>query len=163
MKKLSLRIFLLSVNVFILYVSVAQVTVAATSGNMGPVTYTTLKAAFDEINLGTHTGDITISLIDSTTEVASAVLKGDGQQTASYTSVLIKPGPGTNPVISGNSSNSIIVLDGANNVHIDGSNVAGDTSKNLTISNTTGSGISFRNGASNNFINNSSFKSGSDN
>ena len=161
MKKLYLRLLLISVNIFIIYLSVAQVTVTATSGNMGPVTYSTLKAGFDAINLGTHTGAITIRLTGSTSELASAVLKADGIMNASYTSVLIKPETGTNPVISGNFASTLIVLDGAKNVRIDGSNLPGDTSKNLTISNTSPDGNTFTlmNGASSNSIINSIIKS----
>lgn len=162
MKNLFLRLLLTTINVFIIYFSVAQVTVEASTGNMGPVSYSTLKAAFDAINLGTHTGAITIRLTDHTTEVASAILNADGQLNASYTSVLIKPATGTNPVISGNFANAIIILNGANNVRIDGSNETGGTSKNLTISNENSNGGSFifMNGASNNFISNSIIKSG---
>jgi hypothetical protein len=164
MKKLYLRLLLLTVNVFILYVSDAQVKVTATSGNMGPASYTTLYAAFNAINLGTHTGTISIKLTGNTTEAAPCVLSASGHLSASYASVLIKPAAGTNPVVSGNFNfpYSIIILDGADNVRIDGSNVDGGTKKNLTISNenTFGECIVLKNGASHNFINNSIFKSG---
>ena len=36
-------------------------------------TYTTLKAAFDAVNAGTHTGTITLGISANTTETAVAV------------------------------------------------------------------------------------------
>ena len=44
----------------------AQVSVTATSGTLSG-SYTTVKAAFDAINAGTHKGDITIKLSAGTT------------------------------------------------------------------------------------------------
>ena len=40
--------------------------------------YATLKAAFDAINAGTHTGVINIGVCGDTTETASAVLNASG-------------------------------------------------------------------------------------
>src|SRR3954447_8014404 len=79
----------------------AQVSVTATTGTTGPTTYTTLKAAFDAINAGTHTGSITVSITGNTTEAAAAQLNGSGTGTASYTAIVIKPAASTSPVISG--------------------------------------------------------------
>lgn len=111
----------------------AQVSVTATAGT-ATATYTTVKAAFDAVNLGTHQGAITLSITASTTETATAVLNASGG-TASYTSVLVKPGTGTTPTITGSNTVAIIKINGADNVTIDGSN-NGTTTRDLTISNT---------------------------
>jgi hypothetical protein len=101
----------------------AQVSVTATAGTTGPTAYTTVKGAFDAINIGTHAGNIVITVNANTTETATASLNASGSGSANYTAVLIKPGTGTTPVIIGNiSSGPVIKLHGSNNVTIDGSN-----------------------------------------
>ena len=70
--------------------SIAQVNVTSTSGT-SPVTYTTLKLAFDAVNAGTHTGVITIGISANTTETASAVLYASGTGSSSYSRILITP------------------------------------------------------------------------
>jgi hypothetical protein len=100
----------------------AQITATSTGGGSG--TYTTLKGAFDKINDGTLTGDVTLQVTASTSETATASLSASGTGSASYTSVLIYPtiadlsiqADGTLPA-----SSHLIVLDGADNVTIDGS------------------------------------------
>lgn len=115
----------------------AQVVVTATAGTPGPTTYTTLKGSFDAINAGTHRGIINVSITANTTETAVAVLNASGSGSAVYTSVMIKPGAGASPTVSGNiSSAPIVKLNGSNNVTIDGSN-NGSASRNLTITNTS--------------------------
>ena len=69
----------------------SQINVTATSGTLGPTSYTTLKAAFDAVNLGTHQGVITIQITASTTETATALLNYSGLGSASYTSITIYP------------------------------------------------------------------------
>ncbi|TCZ71014.1 PKD domain-containing protein [Flaviaesturariibacter aridisoli] len=146
----------------------AQVSVTATTGTLGPTSYTTLKGAFDAINAGTHKGTIQISITGNTTEMATASLLGS-TGTASYTSVLIKPAAGTTPVISTGTPFAVALLElnGATNVTIDGSNTQGGITKDLTISNadTLSNCIRLINGASNNAIRNcvikgSTFNSG---
>jgi hypothetical protein len=156
MKKLYPKFCLAILAVLYSLFSFAQVSVTATAGTTGPTSYTTLKAAFDAINAGTHQGSITIGLSASTTETASAVLNGSGTGSASYTAIVIKPTASSTPTISGSIATPLIDLVGANNVVLDGSNTAGGTTKNLTISNTNISGatISLSNGASNNTIKN---------
>jgi gliding motility-associated-like protein len=118
----------------------AQVVVTATAGTPGPTTYTTLKGAFDAINAGTHRGVIIASINANTTETAVAALNGSGSGSANYTSVVVKPGTGATPTVSGSlSGGPIVKLNGSNNVTIDGSN-NGTTSRNLTITNTSTSG-----------------------
>jgi hypothetical protein len=53
--------------------------------------YNTLKAAFDDINNGNKTGDLTIRINRSTTETATAALNASGSGSASYTHLLIYP------------------------------------------------------------------------
>ncbi len=114
----------------------AQVDVTATLGNTGPVTYLTLKDAFDAVNLGTHMGDITMAITADTAETAPAVLNASGSGGASYTSVLINPTGGAARTISGAiaAGSPLIDLNGADNVTINGLNSGGNA---LTISNTT--------------------------
>ena len=130
----------------------AQVSVTATSGTTGPTTYTTLKGAFDKINNGTHQGAITISITGNTTETDPASLSASGG-TVNYTSVTISPSGGAARTISGVLAGSLITLNGADNVTIDGLNTDGNS---LTLSNTnaggTASAIYFYNGASSNTV-----------
>ncbi|KAA5533811.1 T9SS type B sorting domain-containing protein [Taibaiella lutea] len=122
------------------FIGKAQVSVTASAGIIGPTAYTTLKASFDAINSGTHQGNITITISANTTEPATASLNASGNGSASYTSVIIKPGAGTNPTISGSINNGPLVkLNGANNVTVDGSN-NGSSSRNLGITNTSTTG-----------------------
>ncbi|MDH6250933.1 hypothetical protein M2347_000660 [Chryseobacterium sp. H1D6B] len=113
----------------------AQVSIVATSGTAAG-TYTTLKDAFDAVNSGTHQGSITMSITGNTTETATAALNASGG-TASYTSVVIKPAAGVTPTISGNISAAMLIKILGNNVTIDGSNTAGGTTRDLTITNTS--------------------------
>lgn len=114
-----------------------QVSVTATAGTAGPTSYTTLKAAFDAVNAGTHQGTVTISLTGNTTETATATLNASGSGSASYTGVTVKPGTGATPTVSGSiAGTTLIALNGASNVTIDGSN-SGGTTRDLTITNTS--------------------------
>lgn len=121
-----------------------NVNITATGGTPN-ASYATLKAAFDAVNAGTHTGAITMDVVANTTEPAntSAVLNGSGAGTASYTSLIIRPtvdgvsitGTGGNGSICG--GKGLIELNGADNVTIDGDNpnTAG-TNRNLTLKDT---------------------------
>ena len=137
-----------------------QVDVAA-SGGTPNASYTTLKAAFDAINAGTHTGIIVISITGNTTETASAVLNASGSGSASYTNVTISPAGGASRTITGAiaAGSPLIDFNGADNVTVDGLNTGGNS---LTISNTTASGTSgtstirFIGGATSNTITNCS-------
>lgn len=117
----------------------AQVSLTATNGTLA-ATYTTLKQAFDSINVGKHRGDITIELTASTTEgtTPATLLSGDADPT-NYTSIYIFPAA-DGISISGNpgAGFGVIQLNGADNVIIDGDNpnTAG-INRNLTINNTS--------------------------
>ncbi len=106
-----------------------QVSVSATEGTASG-TFTTLKGAFDAINSGTHKGVITITITANTTEAAIASLNASGVNSASYTSISIKPSGGAARTISGSLASELVLLNGADNVTIDGLNTGGNS---LTI------------------------------
>jgi hypothetical protein len=133
---------------------------ATNSGNNAG--YATLKAAFDAINAGTHTGTINIGVCGNTIEAASAVLNASGTGAASYTLVLITPTGAR--MVSGSLAAPIINLNGATNVTIDGLNTGGNslTISNLSTSSASGtSTIRFINGAQNNLVQNSTVQGSS--
>ncbi|HPQ35832.1 MAG TPA: hypothetical protein PK563_15165, partial [Tenuifilaceae bacterium] len=107
-------------------------------------TYTTLKQAFDAINDGTITGNISINIQSSTTETATATLYQSGYNgTSSYSSVSL----GTvseDIAVSGNLAAPIVSFNGAHNVNM----------VDLAIENESSDGycIQFTNSASNNRI-----------
>lgn len=134
MKKFYLSLVLSCIT---LSAAMAQVTVNATGG-VATQGYTTLSAAFNAINAGTHTGAITIDLSGTITEAAAFYLNSSGAGSASYSAINIRPiTDGT--VISGPTvqGRGLIELNGADNVTIDGDNpnTAG-INRNLTITNT---------------------------
>ena len=132
------------------YIGFSQISVTATAGTPGPTSYTTLKAAFDAVNAGTHQGVITINVTGNTTEAASAVLNASATP-SSYTAVNI--GTTGTFTISMNAAAALIDLNGADNVTINGNNT-------LTITNTNSSGnvVVLRNDATNNNIRNITIK-----
>ena len=81
------KIFLLSVLVLITGITSAQITRTVGAGG----NYATLKLAFDAINAGTLTGDVTLNIISNITDNNSAVLNAPGSGSATYSSVLIQP------------------------------------------------------------------------
>jgi len=97
--------------------------------------YSKLKEAFDAINAGTHTGNLTVKLNGSTTETATSILNANGSGSANYSKVLIYPTI-ADLSISGAISGSLIQLNGADSVTIDG-RVNQSGAANLTVSNTS--------------------------
>ena len=87
--------------------------------HIGASEYLTVKAAFDAINAGTHTGAIVITISSSTTETATAQLNASGSGSANYTSILIYPSA-TGVSVTGSLSSALIYLFGADNVTVDG-------------------------------------------
>lgn len=131
--------------------SYSQVSLSA-SGGPSSGTYSTLKAAFDDINSGLHTGNITITITGATTETASAMLNSSGTGSSNYSSVLIQPS-GTSS-ITGAINGHLIDLNGADNVVINGLNANGNS---LVITNTSiinSSTIRLWNDAMNNLVTN---------
>ncbi len=99
-------------------------------------TYSSLKGAFDKINDGTHQGALTLRLNSSTNETATAILNASGMGSANYTSVLINPSGSI--IVSGDlSANALVILNGADNVTIDGLNTGGNSLKFVNNSNGT--------------------------
>lgn len=131
----------------------AQVNLVATGG-ITAASYVNLKSAFDQINSGIHTGAITLTITNNTTEPASCILNASGSGAASYSSVLIQPGGGGARTITTlfNFPDHLVDLNGADNVTIDGLNTGGNS---LTIANPTpgaSSAIRFIGDAVNNTI-----------
>lgn len=150
MRKFYQKILLSALALTLSLAGFAQVSVTATAGTAGPTSYTTLKAAFDAVNAGTHQGVVSVSITGNTTETASAVLLASAAP-SSYTAVNITTtGAFT---ISMNADTSIIHLRGADNVTIDGNNT-------LTLSNThaEGTALEFSNDATANTIKNTIIK-----
>jgi hypothetical protein len=125
-------------------------TVGATGAN-----YATLMAAFADINSGVLTGNVTLQIIDNTTETLSASLAASGTGNpgfiANYSSVTIYPTV-SGKTIYGNLAEPLIFLYGADNVTIDGRLNRQGTTSDLTITNDTRQAIAFNRGAANNTI-----------
>ncbi len=114
-----------------------NVNVTATGGTT-TATYPTVKAAFDAVNAGMHSGVITVNIAVSTTEIDSAVLNGNGAGGASYTSLIVRPAA-DGVAVSGATAagRGLIELNGADNVTIDGDNPnSAGVNRNLTLQNT---------------------------
>ncbi|QYO65804.1 Calx-beta domain-containing protein [Leptolyngbya sp. 7M] len=120
------------------------VTVTASAGTTSG-SYNTLTEAVAAINDGTHQGDIVVNINQNTTEPGTVVLNSSGAGSASYSSVLIRPGA-DGVTVSGASAQGrgLIELNGADNVTIDGDNpnTAG-TNRDLTIHNTASNTTTF--------------------
>lgn len=132
---------------------VENVNVIATAGTSG-VKYATFKAAIDAINAGTHRGEITIQVLDSTSESSAMTLSASGSGSANYSSILIYPTV-SNLMVGGTVNGNLISFNGADNITIDG-RVNQDGAANLTISNystsSSASTFNFYNDAQNNTI-----------
>jgi len=101
-------------------------------------TYTTLSAAVAAYNSACLGGPVTFILRDANYSGAETFpIVINANPTASSTNTLtIKPAVGMSTTITGSSANSIIRLNGADFVTIDGSNTPSGTTKDLTIVNT---------------------------
>lgn len=105
--------------------------------NPGAGSYATLNAAFAAINAGTHTGNISINIVNNTTEPAASVpLVASGVGAASYTAISIQPVGGNFSISSAatpTASRGMIELYGADNVTIDGDDPATPGARNLSF------------------------------
>ena len=119
--------------------------------------FTNIRNAFDKINDGTLTGDITLEINTSQSLTSPAVLYGNGSGSANYSSLKIYPTV-SGLSISGSLDAPLIDLRGVSNVTIDGRVNMSGTGRDLIIvnnstSNTGGtSTIRFINDASNNTV-----------
>jgi hypothetical protein len=137
----SVVILIITGFVFMASVS-AQVAVSGAGASDG--IYSTLGDAFNSINLHSHSeNNILIEITENTTETYSIIIAQNN-----WNQLQIKPVGGARTIL-GNIEGSLILLDGASNVMIDGEN-------GLTIENTNSSSeastIAFQNGASYNLI-----------
>ena len=150
-----------SILLFFLLSVVVKAQTIKTVGATG-ADYATLKTAFDAINAGTLTGAVELQIKDNTTETDSARLVASGSGSASYTSVLIYPTV-AGKSITGNLAKPMIILEGADNVTIDGRVNKTGTTVDLVINNTnvTGTAINLINGATNNTIQYNTLKAAS--
>ncbi|MGD9700060.1 YDG domain-containing protein [Acinetobacter sp.] len=86
--------------------TIYEVIVEATAGTI-LAGYNTMKAAYDAINAGAHTGVIVVKVYANTTETATATLNDSGVGSASYDSVTIQAMAGV--TISGSASPVMIL------------------------------------------------------
>lgn len=121
-------------------------------------TYPNLKAAFDAINLGTHKGDILLEIIGNTVETTTATLIRSDSLSASYRTVVIRPSGGLPREIRGNFVGSLISLQGADSVIIDGLNTNGNSLTIVNDSTGLAQTIRFNLDASRNTIKNCTLK-----
>lgn len=123
--------------------------------------YPNLRIAFDSINIGKHTGALTVIITASHVLDNTAVLYQSGINlagTSNYTSVNIYPAS-SGIVVSGSIGSTLIELNGADNITIDGRVGATGSAKDLIITNARGT-ILFINGATNNTIKYCTIKGG---
>ena len=157
-KLITLHVMLLILLVTNTSLMAQTVSLTATSATTTG-TYFTLKAAFDAINAGTHQGVIGISINSNITESATASINASGSGSASYASISVQPSGGAARTITGNLNSALVLLNGADNVTIDGLNSG---SNSLTIENpNTGNlaeTVSFDNDATYNTITNCTIK-----
>jgi hypothetical protein len=81
--------------------------------------YPNLSGAFSDINNGNIMGVIELHLISSFSESTTATLNASGTGSSSYSSILIFPTV-AGVQVSGNLTGGLLVLDGADNVTLDG-------------------------------------------
>ena len=97
--------------------------VSAQNVNVSPnaATYPTLAAALAAVNSGTHTGAVTVNIVNNTTEPATgAVLNASGSGAANYTSLLITASGARTVLGTTNTGTPLVDLNGAGNVTVNG-------------------------------------------
>ena len=99
--------------------------------------YSTLSAAFLNINLGVHTGEIVIEACGDTSHTGSAVINSSGAGSADYSHITLRPlADGVRIAGTPAAGKGVIELNGADNITIDGDNpLTPGTNRNLTIEN----------------------------
>lgn len=110
------------------------------SGNFNVGTggdFTTLTAAVTALNTRLMTGPVTFTLTDASYPAETYPIQINANNGASATNTLtIKPAAGVSPAFSGSVTSALILLNGADYVTIDGSNMAGGSTRNLSLTNT---------------------------
>ncbi|MBM3436053.1 MAG: hypothetical protein FJY07_07570, partial [Bacteroidetes bacterium] len=113
----------------------AGITVTS-SGGTPSANYTYLYQAFNAINTGTHSGIIRIAVSGSINDgTTSAILNASGSGGANYTSLTIYPTAAAT-IYANIQTGSVIDLNGADNVVIDGRIDQTGSIQSLTIRNT---------------------------
>lgn len=107
------------------------------SGGTYP-TLTGVGGLFESINNGGLSGNLTATILGNITETGATALNSITYGCASYYSLTIKPATGITPTLSGTSTTSLIKLNGADYVTIDGSNSGGTTRDMTIVNNSTG-------------------------
>lgn len=117
------------------YNIVGTISGVKTVGTVG-ADYTTLTNAVNDLNSKQLDGPLTFVLLDATypSETFPISINPNSGSSATNT-VTVKPNTGVTATISGSSASSIIKINGADYVTIDGSN-SGSTDRSLTIENT---------------------------
>ncbi len=113
-----------------------NVNVVATIGTLNG-TYLNLNSCFTAINNGTHGGNITITIVNSTTEPSTPIpLNASGTGLSNYNNILIKPSGNVtvNASTTRITNRSIIEFNGADNITIDGDDANTVGTRNLTFS-----------------------------
>ncbi len=108
--------------------------------------FQTLKTAFDAINAGGGTGAVTVTITDNTTETLEAILN--------QTNYTVQVVPDGNRIVEGNIVGATVLLNGADNVTIDGLSHSGPNSLTFrnTNANATANAIRINGAAQNNSV-----------
>jgi hypothetical protein len=121
-------------NTYLIQNSLAAGTYTVGSGQ----TYTTLTAAVAAYNTSCLGGAIVFSLMDASYAGETFPITINANADASATNTLtIKPASGVTATISGSAASSALIKIASKYVTIDGSNTAGGTTRDLTITNTS--------------------------
>lgn len=104
-------------------------------------TYATLTAAAAAYNAGDVTGSVTFLLLDATYSTATGetfpiTFNANATALAGTFRLTVKPNAGVTPTLTGSNATAILALNGADYVTFDGSNTAGGSTRDWTISNT---------------------------
>lgn len=98
--------------------------------------YTTLGAAFTDINNGLYTGNLTIKIRGNTTELTSAVINASGSGSANYSHILVYP-TRTGIKVTGSLAAPLVDVNGADNITFDGRIDGAGTANQLTFTNSS--------------------------
>ena len=164
--RFSRKLFLILSGV--IFITLFSGAAAQAQVSIGATNYTTLKAAFDDINAGNKTGAVAVTISASTTETASATLCASGGSgfattacaaslTSSYTAVSITATAAA--TVSGNFVGPLVEFDGADNVTLDGANLL--TISNSDTTNLASAAIRFVNAATGNTVKNATVQGSS--
>ncbi|MBF9221562.1 T9SS type A sorting domain-containing protein [Hymenobacter ruricola] len=129
-----------TVNQFTILSALSGVYYVGTSTSPDPTrTYATLTAAANAYSSSGMSGAVTFLLLDNAYSTATGetfpVIFFNNPDASATNTLLIKPNAGATPVVT--AAGSVLALASTRYVTIDGSNTAGGTTRNLTLTNTT--------------------------